>query len=92
MAADVCSRVAERYTPRHLKAIGVAAKLAPFVDGMWEWDVPDATMGRAITGKLLPSVAPQFALHYGAPMQSDRLGVAAEYYGVGISQAFLSSE
>jgi AraC-like DNA-binding protein len=63
----------------YLKAIRVCPRLAGFVDGMWEWDVPDATTGRAITGKLLPSVAPQFAVHYGSPMMCDRMGGAREY-------------
>jgi AraC-like DNA-binding protein len=46
---------------------------------MWEWDVPDAATGRSITGKLLPSVSPQFAIHYGAPMVCDRAGGGREY-------------
>jgi AraC-like DNA-binding protein len=64
---------------RPLAALPVSAVLASFVEGMWEWDIPDAEAGRAITGKLLPSIAPQFAVHYGAPMRSDRLGSMAEY-------------
>jgi AraC-like DNA-binding protein len=40
---------------------------------MWEWDVPESSLARGITGKLLPSVAPQLAIHFRDAMWSDRL-------------------
>lgn len=79
MSTEVGIQAPGTRQPRHLKAIRISPRLASFVDGMWEWDVPDADAGRSITGKLLPSVAPQFAIRYGAPMVCDRAGVGSEY-------------
>jgi AraC-like DNA-binding protein len=79
MNTEDCLQESAHRPSTHLKAIHICPRLAQFVDGMWEWDVPDAAVGRAITGKLLPSVAPQFAIHYGSPMRCDRMGGAGEY-------------
>ena len=62
-------------TPRYVKSIPVSARLTPFVHGMWEWDVPEAALRGAITGKLLPSVAPQFCFHYGSPRRQIARGL-----------------
>jgi AraC-like DNA-binding protein len=35
-------------------------------------DVPDAAIARALTVRLLPTVAPQLVVHYRAPMETDR--------------------
>lgn len=66
----------------YLQVLPVAPRLAAVVDGMWEWNVPDDANGRAITGKLLPSIAPQFAIHYGFPMTCDRMASAGEYHQI----------
>jgi AraC-like DNA-binding protein len=62
-----------------IKVICPSLRLAPFVASMWEWDVPDAEVARRITGKLLPSLAPQFAVHYRSAMWSDRSRRVAQY-------------
>src|SRR5437762_6593470 len=61
-----------------LQFIAPTDRLAPFVASMWEWNV-DAGLARSVIGKLLPSIAPQFAFHYGAPLQSDRGGHIYQY-------------
>ena len=55
------------------RVIRPSARLAHLVEGFWEWDVPDGALARAITGQVLPSIAPQFVVHYREPMLSDRL-------------------
>jgi AraC-like DNA-binding protein len=62
----------------YLQIIPPSPRLAPFIASMWEWNV-DGPTARTIVGKLLPSIAPQLALHYGAPMWSNR-GCAAGPY------------
>ena len=79
MTMEVRPETAAGHVPQHVKSIPVSPRFAQFIDGMWEWNVPDAAMGRAITGKLLPSLAPQFCLHYGAPMLCDRMRGTREY-------------
>src|SRR5579863_4756987 len=79
MTMEVRLETAAGHAPQYVKSIPVSPRFAQFIDGMWEWNVPDAAMGRAITGKLLPSLAPQFCLHYGASMLCDRMKGAREY-------------
>lgn len=63
----------------HLNMIRPSSRLATVVESMWEWDVPDGAVARSITGKLLPSVSPQLAIHYRAPMWSDRVAGSGYY-------------
>lgn len=65
----------------YLKIIAPSSRLAPYVASMWEWNV-DGPTARTITGKLLPSIAPQLALHYGAPMWSDRGATPSQYHQI----------
>jgi AraC-like DNA-binding protein len=62
-----------------LNMIRPSVPLARVVDAMWEWDVPVGEVARAITGKLLPSVAPQLAIHFREPMWSDRVAGGRQY-------------
>jgi AraC-like DNA-binding protein len=62
----------------YLQIIPPSPRLAPFIASMWEWNV-DGPTARTIVGKLLPSIAPQLALHYGAPMWSNRGPAAGPY-------------
>jgi AraC-like DNA-binding protein len=72
----------ERAMNPHIKMISPSPRLSPFVASMWEWDVPDAEVARSITGKLLPSLAPQFAVHYRSAMRSDRGHRLAQYHQI----------
>jgi AraC-like DNA-binding protein len=65
-------------SPR-LNMIQPSPALTEIIDAMWEWDVPEAAVARGITGKLLPSVAPQLAIHFRDPMWSDRVGTGGFY-------------
>jgi AraC-like DNA-binding protein len=63
----------------HLNMIRPSLQLSRVVDAMWEWDVPVGDVARSIVGKLLPSVAPQLAIHFRGPMWSDRVAGGGHY-------------
>ncbi|MET0496954.1 MAG: AraC family transcriptional regulator [Steroidobacteraceae bacterium] len=55
------------------RVIRPSARLAQLVEGFWEWDFADGTLARSLKGQVLPSICPQFVVHYREPMISDRL-------------------
>jgi AraC-like DNA-binding protein len=58
----------------HPRIIKPSPHLADIVEAMWEWDIVDSAVARSAVGKLLPSLAPQLAIHYRSRMWSDRVG------------------
>jgi AraC-like DNA-binding protein len=47
-------------------------KIADIVDVIWDVDLPDAELARAVSFKVLPTAAPTLCVHYRAPTGSDQ--------------------